>query len=100
MSYVYFVQVGDDGPIKIGTAMRPQKRLMGLQGANPKKLHLRAFIQGGRREERVLHDRFADGRIRGEWFRADTPGLAEVIERAAAGNRPRWKSQVPAVEAA
>jgi hypothetical protein len=65
---VYFVQVGDNGPIKIGKAVSPLARLAELQTGNPIELIPRLLLLGGR-HERFLHRRFKDCRIRGEWFR-------------------------------
>lgn len=77
---VYFIQVAQpNGPIKIGIAADVRKRLEGLQTGNPERLVLLAELAGGVAEEIELHARFDSGRIRGEWFRADTPGLAELI---------------------
>src|SRR6516162_9936645 len=67
-SCVYFVQVGDNGPIKIGKAVSPLARLAELQTGNPIELIPRLLLLGGR-HERFLHRRFKDCRIRGEWFR-------------------------------
>lgn len=77
---VYFVQEGDDGPIKIGVANDPFARLRECQVGNPRELNLLGVYVGGYPEERMLHRRFAAGRIRGEWFRPDTPGLQAVID--------------------
>lgn len=79
---VYFIQQGLDGPIKVGTADNPDGRLSQLQTAHVEKLYLRAVRRGGYELERQLHERFAAGRIRGEWFRPDTPGMAETLEDA------------------
>lgn len=65
---VYFIQAGMDGPIKIGFARDPWKRLEELQPGNPYALYLRATLPGGRRTEAKLHQRFAHLRLVGEWF--------------------------------
>lgn len=85
---IYFIQQGEVGPIKIGVADSPDRRLGWLQCGNPQKLYLRAILVGGMPEERILHDRFASGHIRGEWFAAATPGLAGLI--AAAEHEEFW----------
>jgi hypothetical protein len=80
---IYFVQSGDsNGPIKIGyvdnETFLPQ-RLGLLQTGNPEILYAVATMPGDLGIERALHERFVAGRIRGEWFRPDTPGLQEFI---------------------
>jgi hypothetical protein len=82
---IYFVQQGTDGPIKIGVSTDPEQRLRTLQSSSPQPLTLLAFMPGGVESERDLHRRFADGRLEGEWFRSDTPGLADEIARSAHG---------------
>lgn len=81
--YVYFIQAGgNDGPIKIGIASDPDERLGNMQIGNHEELFMLAVVPGTVAMERDLHDRFAAGRIRGEWFAADTPGLRAEIRRA------------------
>lgn len=76
--FVYFIQMGGDGPIKIGWAYDPRKRLMDLQCASPFDLHMLFMAPGDAIEEGLLHGRFARGRLRGEWFRP-TPELLALI---------------------
>ena len=83
-SYVYFVQVGEDGPIKIGLASHPGRRLSALQAANPYNLYMRAVCGGGIAAERRLHEVFAKDRIRLEWFNP-SPGLTDLIRKL-----PSW----------
>jgi hypothetical protein len=66
--YVYFAQLGDDGPVKVGTAVDVEKRLQTLQTAAPGKLSLRAQMAGGRALEKYFHKRFEPYRLHGEWF--------------------------------
>lgn len=77
--YIYFIQVGDDGPIKIGCAKNPFERLSSLQCANHEVLSLRAIYQGYAFEEKQIHEEFAGARIRGEWFHP----TAELLEHVA-----------------
>jgi hypothetical protein len=78
IQYVYFVQRGDDGPVKIGLAKDVVKRLDHLISACPDSLTLRAVLPGNADLERMLHSRFAADRIRGEWFRA-SPDIVAFI---------------------
>ena len=70
MKFVYFIQCGDDGPIKIGVASDLDKRLAGLQTANHQELFLLGFIPTADAEEmeEFLHVQFDEARVRGEWF--------------------------------
>lgn len=71
---VYIIQVGNKkGPIKIGVAMDPDKRLKVLQIGNHLELKLIAVIPcNGRKRafelERILHYELKGLKIRGEWF--------------------------------
>lgn len=67
---VYIVQIGEDGPVKIGrsSTVALQKRVDALQSASFGQLHVRAVLSGGPELERELHDQFAEYRMRGEWF--------------------------------
>lgn len=67
-SFVYFIQHGDGGPVKIGRSREPDKRIGDLQTGNPRELHLRHVIPGDIRVEKELHRRFWPARIRREWF--------------------------------
>lgn len=69
--YVYFVEAGEGGPIKIGVAIDVAARVKDLQSANPTPLRLIVSIPGGYEEEGRLHRRFADERLNSEWFRGD-----------------------------
>ena len=71
--FVYFVQAGLKGPIKIGMARSVSKRLETMQTGNAYKLYVLALIpcqtklQAAEIEKR-LHRLFFKQRIRGEWF--------------------------------
>jgi len=64
--WVYAVRQGNY--IKIGLSRNVANRLRELQTSSPEPLHLVGTFAGGRRLERLLHQRFADHRVRGEWF--------------------------------
>ncbi len=67
-SFVYFLQVGDKGPIKIGFSTCIEKRIKILQTASTQKLKLLCAVEGDRSIERMFHHRFRKTRILGEWF--------------------------------
>jgi len=84
-AFVYFIECGRGGPIKVGRAVDPEFRLAELQCGNPEELILLAHVSGGEALERRLHRELAEFRIRGEWFKR-TPQVAAVIRREL--NRP------------
>lgn len=75
---VYFIQQGDNGPIKIGYSADPHKRLQSLSTASPYPLRLLKVIDGGWMLEQTLHRRFAEHQLEGEWF-APAPELLAFI---------------------
>lgn len=76
---VYFIQVGENGPIKIGITFSVRKRLSNLQTSVHEKLRCLAWCPGGEHTEEMLHERFWHLRISGEWFKPDQAILA-IIE--------------------
>lgn len=75
---VYMIRAGDSGPVKIGFARDPIQRLDDLQVAHYEALTLLRIWEGGFAEEALLHARFADLAIRGEWFAFSRAMLADV----------------------
>jgi hypothetical protein len=67
-SYVYFLRISENGPIKIGFTKRLRERLSKVQVDNPFFVKLIAVTKGGRKEEYQLHQKFAKYRLYGEWF--------------------------------
>lgn len=65
---IYFILAPELGRIKIGFAKQPWSRLSKLQTDCPCDVRLVAFIDGDVVAEKALHARFADQRLRGEWF--------------------------------
>lgn len=71
-SYLYAVKVLPTGPIKIGRTTDPAMRFGQLQTGNHMELKL-LFIclptaLSGPEAEEIVHLRFDDRRVRGEWF--------------------------------
>lgn len=81
--WVYFVQAGAGGPIKVGTSGNVAGRIAALQTAHHAELRVLARARGGPAFERALHAALAAHRIRGEWFRphADLFALIEELKR-------------------
>lgn len=69
LGYVYFIQAGDQGPIKIGWSCEVSRRLLELQTANAARLVLLGYIPGTQKTERAWHVKFAAERLEAEWFR-------------------------------
>lgn len=68
---IYFIQAAEGGPIKIGYAVDPNKRLVELQRMSPAPLRILVTIEGTRKKEGKIHRHFVHLRQHGEWFRAE-----------------------------
>lgn len=70
MSIVYFLRVGDDGPVKIGftSHSEPSKRIGELQAGCPWPLNLIGFVAGRKPHENWLHEKLLAHRMTNEWF--------------------------------
>lgn len=89
-SFVYFIADQNAKQIKIGRAVNVKARLSSLQGGSTNELQLLGALAGGKELERELHQRFAESRIRGEWFRP-TGELLHLIRAAfEAGTGRPW----------
>lgn len=79
---VYFVQHPEDGYIKIGYTINLQWRLAALQLEYGVKLKLLGVVDGGREEERHLHNLFRPDRRFGEWHRPSDCLLDYISQNA------------------
>jgi len=87
---IYAVVIeGDDEHVKIGKtkgetwSVRALKgRLSGLQTASPRRMLCIGVAPGYTAEERELHDRFAEERVRREWFKRTERVNAWIGEHA------------------
>lgn len=78
--WVYFLEASPHGPIKIGWAKDPAKRLEQLQTGQPVELNLIGLLPGTRYLEADIHRRLWKARSRGEWFeRAATLKLVQPV---------------------
>lgn len=68
-TWVYIMQAGGDGPIKIGVTDNLVKRLRGVQTGNHERVVLLAAAAGGRKDEIALQAALGLHRIHLEWFR-------------------------------
>jgi hypothetical protein len=62
------VSSGTPARVKIGFSTNPDARLISLSSGHPDDLKIIRTIPGGRLTEASFHSRFANYRIKGEWF--------------------------------
>lgn len=79
ISWVYFVQAGEGGPIKIGKAMNPSQRIGNLQVGNPHEVKLLHCLPDTGCTEGRIQGIFEESHLRGEWYNP-TPDLLEFID--------------------
>jgi hypothetical protein len=78
--FVYFVEAQGLNAVKIGfSAREPTLRIESLQTACPMPLVPLGAIRGTVRDERLLHARFREHHLRGEWY-ALTPHMRDQLE--------------------
>jgi transcriptional regulator of acetoin/glycerol metabolism len=66
---IYFIQAGNDGPIKIGwTTNGIKERLANLQTSSPYPLKLLGVMEGELKDELQLHRMFSEYLVTGEWY--------------------------------
>ena len=83
--YLYFARAGD--AVKIGVAVEPESRLRNLRSGHHQEIILLAAIPAHAALERAVHERFANLRLEGEWFRLSDE-LAEFIHQVRDGRNP------------
>ena len=81
--FVYFLQVADR--VKIGTSSKPLTRVQDIAASLPAPIKRVVIVEGDRRDELRLHDRFKAYRTGGEWFVASRPILLTIGRCASAG---------------
>ena len=83
---IYFLQVADSGPVKIGFTTKPIKqRIMRLQVSSPEKLVLLGYIKGSIEQEKKLHERFTNLKLHNEWYEPGDNLLKVVRELCETG---------------
>lgn len=85
-SYVYFIKDEKSNAVKIGKANDIEVRLSELQVGNPNKLNVINYIECLKEEdakyiEKVLHQKYKELRIQGEWFIFDEKFLFEQYDK-------------------
>lgn len=98
---IYFIRMGEDGPIKIGRTRDVQERLAGLQTANPYKLSILATIVAPTILELQIHAYFNEYRLEGEWFEPQ-PEVLEFVDLIKSSNLDeiltRFEKRVTTIE--
>lgn len=83
MSKIYFLQVGMDGPIKIGFAKtNAEKRIRGLMSISPHTLRWIGVFDGTLLDEKQAHTLLRYSWLRGEWFHPTAEVLAFVEQKS------------------
>lgn len=77
---IYFIQAGENGPIKIGMALDVYRRLAELQTGHYERLRIIGLIDGERAQEKLTHSALANFRLNKEWFSA-APEVLEFVSR-------------------
>lgn len=84
-SKVYFVRK-NDGIIKIGFTKNIPERMKSLEASSGSKIELLTTIDGGIKEESMIHDIFKEDRLIGEWFRPSEKLISYIASLAAAND--------------
>lgn len=99
VEFVYFVQRGENGPIKIGRSNNIKRRLSEFQVSNAEPMNILLALKGGRDLERAFHIKYDPYRQSGEWFAPVSHLLDEIRALGAAGldarTQPGHRSKKP-----
>lgn len=90
--FVYFVQMGRAGPIKIGYSTNPAARIASMQTSNARELVLIGSIPGDTAVERAIHRELSAYRLRGEWWRPE-PAVMRYVRKLLRHGSP-WPPHV------
>jgi hypothetical protein len=83
--FIYFIQNGESGPIKIGFTTNIPIRISILQNSTPFQLRLLNSIEGTILDEQKMQKRFEKYRIKNEWF---SPGKELIDFIISISNKP------------
>lgn len=81
---VYFIVAPHIGLVKIGFSVDLKTRLATISACSPVPVELAASLLGGYELENDLHWRFANSRVRGEWFDYSCE-IQEFVQRVNCG---------------
>lgn len=81
--FLYFIQMDRIGPIKVGYAKRPSKRIRNIQSGNPYSFRVLYITPGSPCDEEHIHNtlrrKYPELCIRGEWYHPGKP-IIDTIE--------------------
>lgn len=77
---IYFIQEGENGPVKVGKGVSTVARIKQLQTGNPRPLKIYAVVPGYSSLETRIKKDLAEFQINGEWFNS-TSKLFEYIDK-------------------
>lgn len=77
-SFVYVIQA-ENGMLKIGQSSEPFKRIRSINLHSPVRCRIVAILKGLKKNELLLHRRFAAARAHHEWFRCEGE-VAEFLD--------------------
>jgi len=82
--FVYAIKEVETGRVKIGISKNPAERIRQLQTGNPNRLEIAGIVEAsnGFSDEKLIHKKLSNMRIRGEWF---DPGKKPPCSPARAG---------------
>jgi len=88
---IYFAQIeNENGPVKIGTAKNVNKRIKQFQKHIPWPFKIIKTIEGGLEEEKSIHRKLCNFRIKDsngrEWFSPDAMRFVDFLERISVKN--------------
>lgn len=92
--YVYFLQDGKDGPVKIGYSRDPEKRAASMiTGHHGEKYTLLFYVRGTITTEQKFHKRFTGQKKVREWFHYDGALKRFILEQKK--ERDAWRKARP-----
>lgn len=65
---IYVIVELETANCKVGYSRNPDKRLRELQTGNPNTLSILCTLEGDKPDERMIHDKWKDVHMKGEWF--------------------------------
>jgi hypothetical protein len=80
--YIYIMEDEWCKYVKIGFAYDPEERLKSIQPCFPHRLYLKFWFRGTEKEERAIHRKLAEWRMRGEWFDGQLDGFWPALRDA------------------
>lgn len=86
--YVYFIQEITSKFIKIGFAASVASRKAIIQSSNPHEVIILGIMEGGAKEEAIIHEQFSHLRIRGEWYKSNEDLLNFIKHNSITGPIP------------